>query len=229
MIDDPTHAARLTTREVRTGSRDGETTRIVVARRDYATDRPDLWDALTDPERIPRWFLPVSGDLEVGGRYQLEGNAGGVVEACAEPEAFTVTWEYGPMVSWLTVRLEPADDGTTLELRHESPVDPDMWDQFGPGAVGIGWDLALLGLGLHLQTGEAVDPSEGATFTMTDDGRAFVEIAARDWGEAAARDGDDPETAEAAAAGTIAFYTTPPEPQPDDADPEPSGPDGVEG
>ena len=31
------------------------------------------------PERIPRWFLPVSGDLRLGGRYQLEGNAGGEV------------------------------------------------------------------------------------------------------------------------------------------------------
>ena len=36
-------------------------------------------DALTDPERIGRWFLPISGDFRLGGRYQFEGNAGGKI------------------------------------------------------------------------------------------------------------------------------------------------------
>lgn len=99
MIGDPVATAGLVTREVRSGTRDGAPTKIVVARREYATDQKDLWSALTDRERIPRWFLPVSGDLEVGGRYQTEGNAGGVVERCDEPELFAVTWEMGPTVS----------------------------------------------------------------------------------------------------------------------------------
>lgn len=42
----------------------------------------DLWDEVTNPDRIPHWFMPVSGDLEPGGRHQLEGNAGGVIEIC---------------------------------------------------------------------------------------------------------------------------------------------------
>jgi uncharacterized protein YndB with AHSA1/START domain len=105
MITDPVATAGLVTREVRSGSRDGTPTKIAIARRTYSTDRADLWDALTSPERIPRWFLRVSGDLEVGGRYQLEGNAGGVVERCEEPESFAVTWEYGEMLSWLEVTL----------------------------------------------------------------------------------------------------------------------------
>lgn len=41
---DPVAAAGLANREVRTGERDGATTRIVVARRTYGTDRPDLWE-----------------------------------------------------------------------------------------------------------------------------------------------------------------------------------------
>src|SRR5262245_18369757 len=114
--------AHLVSREVRTGSREGEPTRIVVARRTYPTDQADLWDALTNADRIPRWFLPVSGDLQVGGCYQLEGNAGGVVERCDEPDSFAVTWEYGPMLSWLTATLTPADNGTNLELAHEAHV-----------------------------------------------------------------------------------------------------------
>ena len=147
---DPATAAGLVTREVRTGSRDGATTRIAVARRTYPTDQADLWDAVTNASRIPRWFTGISGDLVLGGRYQLVGNAGGVVERCEEPESFAVTWEMGPMVSWLSVTLAAVDGGTVLELVHEAPVDPDLWTQYGPGAVGVGWDLGLLGLGMYL-------------------------------------------------------------------------------
>ena len=82
MSFDPVTTAGLVTREVRSGIRDGAPTKIAIARRIYPADQADLWDALTNADRIPRWFLPVSGDLRVGGRYQLEGNAGGVVERC---------------------------------------------------------------------------------------------------------------------------------------------------
>ena len=71
-MTDPEGTADLASREVRSGSRDGSATKIAVARRTYPTSQADLWDALTNAERIPRWFLPVSGDLQVGGRYQLE-------------------------------------------------------------------------------------------------------------------------------------------------------------
>lgn len=208
---DPVGSAGLVTREIRTGSREGRPTRIAIARRVYAAERPDVWDALTNPERIPRWFLPVSGDLVVGGRYQLEGNASGVVESCLEPESFAVTWEFGGQVSWLRVQLSETDGGTRLELAHEAHVDPQLWAQFGPGAVGIGWDLALLGLGQHLDTGSALDPAEGAAWPLTPEGTRFVRQAGESWGQAAIADGDDPEQAGAAAEGAIAFYTTPPE------------------
>jgi uncharacterized protein YndB with AHSA1/START domain len=105
MIDDPVAMAGLVTREIRTGERGGLPTKIAVARRSYPTDASDLWDCLTSAERLPRWFLPISGELQLGGRYQLEGNAGGVVESCDEPWSFAVTWEYGGMVSWVVVTL----------------------------------------------------------------------------------------------------------------------------
>lgn len=211
LISDPVATAGLVAREVRSGTRDGAPTRIAVARRTYATDREDLWNALTDPERIPRWFLPVTGDLRLGGRYQTEGNAGGVVERCDEPSSFAVTWEMGPVVSWLQLTLTPAPDGTVLELVHEAPVDPEFWDQFGPGAVGVGWDLALMGLGVHLDTGEAVDPAEGQGFAVSPTGVEFVRAAALDWAAAAVRDGDDHAAAHEAAERTIAFYTVLPD------------------
>ncbi len=208
---EPATIAGLVAREVRSGSRDGTPTRIVVARRTYATDRDDLWDALTDAERIPRWFLPVTGDLAVGGHYQVEGNAGGTVQRCAAPESFAVTWEMGPMLSWLSVTLDPAPEGTTLELVHEAPVDPDLWEQFGPSAVGLGWDLALLGLGMHLDTGDAVDPEVATGLLTTPEGVALAHEASSRWAEAAVADGDDPEAAHAAARRTVAAYTGQPE------------------
>ncbi|NKY56518.1 SRPBCC family protein [Nocardia flavorosea] len=211
LLTDPVTVAGLVTREVRTGERRGVPTRIAVARRTYGTGPDDLWNALTDIDRIPRWFLPISGDLSVGGRYQLEGNAGGVVEECEPPKRFAVTWEMGPAVSWLEIRLEPAAEGTTLELLHEAPVDPDMWTQFGPGAVGVGWDLGLMGLGLHLDTGAGVDQEAALEFPATPEGKNFVRTAATAWAEAAIADGDDPALAQQAADATSAFYTTVPE------------------
>ena len=214
MIDDPAAVAGLVTREVRSGSRGGRPATFAVAPRTYPTDRADLWDAVTNPDRIPRWFLPVTGDLRVGGRYQFEGNAGGVVEGCDEPESFTVTWEMGPMVSWVAVTLTPAEDGTTLELVHEAHVDPGLWGQFGPGAVGVGWDLALMALGLHAASGEQVDREEGTRFPLTPAGLEFTRVSATGWAEAAIGDGDEPGPAHEAAARTVAFYTTPPEDDP---------------
>ncbi|HEX6195020.1 MAG TPA: SRPBCC family protein [Jiangellaceae bacterium] len=203
--------AELVTREIRNGERDGAPTKIAVARRTYPTDQADLWDALTNRERLPRWFLPVSGDLEVGGRYQLEGNAGGVVERCEEPKSFAVTWEFGDMMSWLEVSLYPAEKGTLLELAHEAHVDPEMWEQFGPGAVGLGWDLALMGLGLHLESGAPVDKDEALAFPVSPDGVTFVRRAAAVWADAAVAAGDERGQADAAAERAVGFYTTPPE------------------
>src|SRR5690606_11959828 len=206
-------------------------TRIAVARRTYSTDRADLWDALTNGERIPRWFLPVSGDLRLGGRYQLEGNAGGVIERCEEPESFAVTWEMGPMVSWLEVRLTPASDAngeaTILELSHEAEVDPDFWGQFGPGAVGVGWDLALMGLGLHIDSGEAVDTEAGAVYPTTPEGIGFGRAAAAGRAGAAIADGEDEGAAREAAENTVTFYTVVPEEEDEgEADGQPEGEPG---
>ena len=210
MSFDPAAAAGLVTREVRSGFRDGAATKIVVARRVYLAGQGDLWDALTNADRIPRWFLPVTGELRVGGRYQLEGNAGGVVESCKEPESFAVTWEFGGMLSWLEVTLVPDGERTTLELAHEAHVTPDLWGQFGPGALGVGWDLALMGLGRHIDTGASVDGTEAITFPASPEGATFIRAAAAGWADAAVSDGDDPDVAQQAAARTVAFYTPPP-------------------
>lgn len=208
---DPITAANMTVREIRTGERSGAATKVLTARRTYRADQADVWDALTNTERLPRWFLPVTGDLRPGGTYQTEGNAGGTVERCDAPDSFAVTWEFGGQVSWLEVRLSKAENGTVLELVHEAPVDPEMWRQYGPGAVGIGWDGSLYTLGVHLETGATLDPDEFESWMTGPEGVAFARAAGGSWAQAAIGDGDDPEAADAAMEAVIAFYTVPPE------------------
>src|SRR3546814_16262351 len=84
----------------------------------------------------------------------------------------------------------------------------------GPGAVGVGWDLALMGLGLHLEDSTPVDPAEFETFTFSPEGIALVEHSATGWAEAAIADGDEPGPAREAAARTVTFYTVKPEEDP---------------
>lgn len=200
---------QITDVERRVGKRTVEAgeARMVTLSRTYATDVDDLWDCCTNPERIPRWFLPVTGDLRVGGRYQLEGNAGGEVLTCETPHRFEITWEFGEQTSTVEVELTPIDGDTTrFELRHIALID-DHWGEFGPGAVGIGWDLALIGLGLHVASGETVDAVEVNAWSASEAGRTFVIQSGRDWGEAAVAAGDPAGEARAAAERTIAAYT----------------------
>jgi hypothetical protein len=114
------------------------------------------------------------------------------------------------MLSWLEVTLTPDGERTTLELAHEAHVTPDLWGQFGPGAVGVGWDLALMGLGRHIDSAAPVDPGEAAAFAASPHGAEFIRAAAAGWAGAAVADGDEPGAAQQAAGRTVAFYTTPP-------------------
>lgn len=99
------------------------------------------------------------------------------------------------------------DGGTRLELDHVAHVDDELWEQFGPGATGVGWDMALMGLALHLATGEAVDPEQSAAWMASDEGRQFVARSSTKWSEASIAAGTDPDGAHAAAGRTTAFYT----------------------
>ena len=186
---------------------DGKPAQVVIATRRYETDIEDLWDAITNPERIPRWFLPVSGDLRVGGRYQLEGNAGGEIRTCDVPKRLELTWEYGGQTSWVNLKLSPDGDGARLELEHTAHTPEGFWNQYGPGATGVGWDLSLVGLAEHLGDASAFDPAEAEQWPTTEDGKTFVDHSSSAWGEASVAAGTAAEAAQAAAKTTTAFYT----------------------
>lgn len=93
----------------------------------YGVD--DVWDAITNPERLADWWLPfdadISVDLRVGGDmvYKATGD---------EPFEFTCTiLQLEPPVllehthadpdSVMRWELEPADGGCTLRLTHRVP------------------------------------------------------------------------------------------------------------
>lgn len=188
--------------------------RVVTLSRSYATDAADLWDACTTAERLPRWFAPVHGDLRLGGSYQVEGNASGTVLTCDPPSSFTATWEFGGGVSW--IELQIIDEGTDrarLQLDHIALVGDEMWPQYGPGAVGVGWDLGLLGLALHLQTGQSITADYGEEWSMSVEGKQFASLAGEGWYAAQVASGEAADVARRAADNTIAFYRGDPPPQ----------------
>jgi uncharacterized protein YndB with AHSA1/START domain len=121
---DVTGAISAVRREVSGRVLEAGQARVVTVSRSCRAELGDVWDACTSPERIPHWFLPVSGELRAGGRYQLEGNAGGTVTRCDPPHGFDATRELGGDVSWIELRL--ADEGsgrTRFRLDHIAQLD----------------------------------------------------------------------------------------------------------
>ena len=214
MVDVNAQVASVS-RAVREEDLDGARSFVQTLSQTYPSPIEDVWDAVTSSERIPRWFTPVTGDLRLGGRYQLEGNAGGEVLECAPPADgaahYRVTWEYGGGVTWVEIRLTARSaEATTVELEHtsrESDIPPGFWEQFGPGATGVGWDGGMLGLALHLSTGAGTNPEAAESWAFTDEGKAFYRGAADAWSAAHIAAGAAPAAAARAADATFGFYT----------------------
>jgi uncharacterized protein YndB with AHSA1/START domain len=177
-------------------SRTGEPATVRM-RRSYQAEPAELWDALTDPERMRRWFMPVTGDLRAGGRFQLEGNAGGEILECEPPKRFRVT--FGGPTSLLEIRLTPAAASSTdLELEHTMSEPPAPG---GSGAlwVGPGWDGGLLGLALYV-TGELPADADPVEMANSAEVVKYNEQSVRVWIEAVRASGTTSEEDLAAAA-----------------------------
>lgn len=207
MKDDLAKFLGLTVRTVEQGEYAGKPAKIVIASAEYDTDIEDLWEAITDPRRIARWLGRVTGELELGGRYQIQGNASGVIQECEKPSHLGLTWEYGDQATWVNVDLTPLpDDRTTLRLEHVLP-DDDKWRAYGPGAVGVGWELALLGLDEHLRAPQVAKLADGIDKVTSPEGRAFVERSSNGWRDADVASGTAASIAAQRADATLSFYT----------------------
>ena len=189
----------------------GQAARSVLGTRHYLTEADDLWDALTNRERILRWFLPISGDLHLGGRYQFEGHAGGKITRCDPFESLDATFEHADNISWIMLRLEPKSQGTNLSLEHVMLKDDESeahWKKYGPGATGVGWDLSFLALDYHLANGgNPINPEENAAWAVSNAGKTFIRKSAKDWGDAHIGSGETVGIARNMADLTAKFYT----------------------
>jgi uncharacterized protein YndB with AHSA1/START domain len=186
----------------------------VELRRRYDAEIDDVWDAITNPERLRRWLKPVTGDLRLGGKFELDGGEHGDILRCEPPRLLKVSWLYGldadawPGTSEVEVRLVPGPAGDTeLELIHAAFIGEPSFPTYGPGAGGVGWDLALLTLARLLADGEIADHEE---FEKSPEGREFSRRSAAAWGQAHLAAGGEPEHVAAAVEATTKFYAPDP-------------------
>jgi len=91
--------------------------------RHYATTPADLWQACTDPERLARWFAPVSGDLGEGGAFTIHFDDADTpqcrVLSCEPPRRLAWEWPVGAAATLVTAEVSADGDGARLVLRHE--------------------------------------------------------------------------------------------------------------
>lgn len=150
--------------------------RVAVFTRTYETTIEDLWDACTDPDRLRRWYVPVTGDLRVGGSFAQLNMGSGTILACDAPHLLKLS--LGGGVDEIELRLSPGTDGTTtLELQHATTLDSHeiggkMYDAIF--CMGGGYYPRFLALDLHLR-GELPDDYDSTAFHLNPEMRPAID------------------------------------------------------
>lgn len=185
---------------------DGTAQRTVALTQVYDVAGGQVWNALTVRERVAEWFESFTGKLAKGETIELESGTQATVKECEEGRSVDIDWSFEGDESVVRLVLTSAEGGTAFRL--ESTMDvTDHYDEYGPAASGVGWDLIVAALASYL-AGDPLDP-EGEWITA-DEGTRFVKDAAELWGKADVALGTDPEEAEMKAAATAEFYMTRP-------------------
>jgi uncharacterized protein YndB with AHSA1/START domain len=150
--------------------------RVAVFHRTYDAPIEDVWSACTDPERLARWYVPVQGDLRVGGRFEQRNMGSGVIVACEAPSHLRLA--LGGGADEIELWLRPAaDGGTELELQHattlaEHEIGGQMYDAIF--CMGGGYYPRLYALDLHLR-GELPDDWDSAAFHLVPELRPVID------------------------------------------------------
>lgn len=178
----------------------GGDARVAVFKRTYDAPIEDVWDACTNPDRLRRWYVPITGDLRVGGTFQQSPMGSGVIIHCDAP--YELRLSLGGGVDEIELRLSRADDGkTALELQHATTIDQhqiggQMYDAIF--CMGGGYYPRLVALHRHLR-GTLPPDYDPLTFHEIPELRSVI-----DRGSAAMA-----ALLEADAATTNAYRTTP--------------------
>lgn len=140
---------------------------IVQIKDRYETDAVDLWSALTEPDRLARWYGDVEGDLRPGGEFRvfLEGpglHGAGRVEVCEPPRRLLVVttetdefWRpgQGGLVFNESIEAVLTDEGDATMLVIEArgmPLDKIAF-------YGVGWQIHAEHLRSYLAGNEPDD------------------------------------------------------------------------
>jgi uncharacterized protein YndB with AHSA1/START domain len=165
-------APRLVHRRIAAGE-----ARVAVFTRHYQTPIEDLWDACTNPERLQRWYVPVSGDFRVGGTFEQPPMGSGTILACHPPERLKLSLGSGADEIDLLLSPGPDPGTTTLELQHATTLDAheiggQMFDAIY--CMGGGYYPRLLALDRHLR-GTLPDEYDSTAFHLRPDMRDTIE------------------------------------------------------
>ncbi len=168
----------------------------------------EVWDAIARPERLARWFAPVSGELRVGGRFRVAGfsvagEAAGAILACEPARRLELEWEAAGEIGWVDIALSHyGGGGARLTFTH-SVRETERWRAFGPAGIGVGWDLASHALVGHLaRPGVDIDLR---TLAALPESRRLLASCAESWGRLAIEAGEDPDAARAAATAAALY------------------------
>jgi uncharacterized protein YndB with AHSA1/START domain len=128
--------------------------RVAVLTRTYPTTVEDLWDACTNPDRLRRWYVPVTGDLRVGGTFAQVHMGSGTILACEAPHLLKVSLGRGADEIEVRLCAGPEEGTATLELQHATTLDAheiggQVYDAIF--CMGGGYYPRLLALDLHLR------------------------------------------------------------------------------
>jgi uncharacterized protein YndB with AHSA1/START domain len=151
--------------------------RVAVFTRTYETTIDDLWDACTNPERLRRWYVPVTGDLRAGGSFQQVNMGTGTILVCDAPRLLKLS--LGGGADEIELRLSQGlQRGTTsLELQHATTIGAhniggQMYDAIF--CMGGGYYPRLLALDLHLR-GTLPDDYDSSAFHLDPSMRTTIE------------------------------------------------------
>jgi uncharacterized protein YndB with AHSA1/START domain len=150
--------------------------RVAVFHRTYDATIEDVWDACTNPDRLRRWYVPVTGDLRVGGTFQQAMMGAGEIVRCEPPHLLLLVLAGG--ADEIELRLSAAEqDRTELELQHATTFDQheiggQMFDAIF--CMGGGYYPRFVALAEHLR-GELPDDYDPLTFHERPDMRPVIE------------------------------------------------------
>ena len=128
-------------------------TRSVVVEREIPFPTEKIWRALTQPHLIEAWLMKNDFKPEVGHRFNLTGEWGGVLGCevlAVEPnKTLSYTWNFDhedaayALQSVVTFTLTPTASGTLLRME-QAGFRPDQKQAYGGATAGWQGFLAAL-------------------------------------------------------------------------------------